>query len=84
MNPKSFIRRVHNARRRYTLSPILVEIRRMGFMYYIVEVSKGANTIVHGYNNDLTNIRKARKKAKDMIKVFKSKNGNNRIIWKEY
>jgi hypothetical protein len=84
MGRKPFENRIRNARRRYTISPILVNIYRMGIMYYVVEVSKGANILEHGYDHDLTSLRKARKRAREMIGEFESKNWNNHIIWNEH
>lgn len=83
MRAKDPMKKISIARRKFITSPIKVSIYRQGILYYIVEVGKGANTIRHGYNHDLTTLSKARKKAEEMVETFKSLNSNYRVQWKE-
>lgn len=83
MRANNPMKKVSVARRKFITAPITVKIIRKGILYYIVKVQKGANTIQHGYNHDLTTLPKARKKAKEMIETFKTLNSNYRVQWKE-
>ena len=79
----SFEQTIHQARRGYLTTPILVEIFREGFMFYVVEVSKGPTKLVHGYNHDLNNIHQARRMAHEMVEKLQTPSSNYRVKWKE-
>jgi phosphopantothenoylcysteine synthetase/decarboxylase len=84
MKLNSEMRKISKARRGYMLSPILVEIYRKGFLYYLVEVSRGPTILSTGEDHELTTLWKAREAAWKLVEKFKHDTANNRIKWVEF
>ena len=84
MKLDSTMKRISKARRGYMLSPIFVEIYRAGFMFYIVEVSRGPTVLREGDDHSLTTIYKAQDVAWDLVEKLKSPNARNQVLWEEF
>jgi len=80
----NFVEKISCARKEYVNTPILVQIYRKGFMFYIIEVSKGPTSFREGHNHEFTSIYKARERAEELVDEFLTGTGNPRVEWEEF